>query len=363
MKSRREFLRVAGLGLAASACLRPVLAGEAPAPRALPEPSAAKLPRWRGFNLLEKFTPARQRPFREVDFEVIAEWGFDFVRLPLNYRCWSGPDDWRRMDETVLAEIDAAVELGRRHGVHVNLNFHRAPGYATNAPDETLSLWKDEAPLEACAWQWARFAERYRGIGNAHLSFNLINEPHGVGESDCARVHRRLIEAIREVDAGRLLIADGRDWAREPMPSLADAGVAQSMHCYDPMQVTHHRASWVPASMNWPVPTWPLVVREEDVWDKARLERERLPKWKALEARGVGVHVGEFGCHQRTPHDVALAWLADVLAIFKAAGWGWALWNLSGSFGVLDSGRADVNYEDCKGRKLDRKMLERLREA
>jgi len=34
------------------------------------------------------------------------------------------------------------------------------------------------------------------------------------------------------------------------------------------------------------------------------------------------------------------------------------MWKFRGSFGVLDSGRADVAYEDCHGHKLDRKMPE-----
>jgi endoglucanase len=37
------------------------------------------------------------------------------------------------------------------------------------------------------------------------------------------------------------------------------------------------------------------------------------------------------------------------------------MWNLRGDFGVLDSGRQDVTYEDFKGHKLDRKMLELVR--
>jgi hypothetical protein len=36
------------------------------------------------------------------------------------------------------------------------------------------------------------------------------------------------------------------------------------------------------------------------------------------------------------------------------------LWNFRGSFGVLDSGRADVQYEDWRGHKLDRAMLRLL---
>lgn len=70
--------------------------------------------------------------------------------------------------------------------------------------------------------------------------------------------------------------------------------------------------------------------------------------------------VGEFGCFNKTPHDVALRWLEDSLANWRECGWGWALWNFRGSFGILDSGRGDVDYEDFHGHKLDRKMLELL---
>jgi hypothetical protein len=47
--------------------------------------------------------------------------------------------------------------------------------------------------------------------------------------------------------------------------------------------------------------------------------------------------------------------------VLKASSIGWALWNLHGSFGILDSGRADVDYEDYRGHKMDRKMLDLLR--
>ncbi|HXE52375.1 MAG TPA: hypothetical protein VN541_05135, partial [Tepidisphaeraceae bacterium] len=75
---------------------------------------------------------------------------------------------------------------------------------------------------------------------------------------------------------------------------------------------------------------------------------------------GVGIHVGEWGAHNRTPHGVVLAWMKDYLDLWRDAGWGWALWNLRGSFGVLDSSRRDLNCEDFNGHKLDRQMLELL---
>jgi aryl-phospho-beta-D-glucosidase BglC (GH1 family) len=84
-------------------------------------------------------------------------------------------------------------------------------------------------------------------------------------------------------------------------------------------------------------------------------------KWKELEAQGVQVFIGEWGVYQFTPHKVALAFMEDQLKKMKAAGFGWALWNFRGSFGILGSQRANVQYEDFHGHKLDRKMLELFR--
>src|SRR5207237_1727564 len=97
------------------------------------------------------------------------------------------------------------------------------------------------------------------------------------------------------------------------------------------------------------------------VWDKELLRRRQIEPWKALEKQGVGVHVGEWGAYQYTPHDVVLAWMRDLLSLWKEAGWGWALWNLTGGFGILDSHRTDVRYESYRGHELDREMLETLR--
>src|SRR5580693_5717835 len=117
-------LTTAGLGVAGS---RPARA-DAP-PRALPDATPKHLPRWRGFNLLNKFMADSQKPFDERDFADIAELGFDFVRLPLDYRCWTAPGEPKTLKDPVLKEIDQAVAFGKKHAVHVQINFHRAPGF------------------------------------------------------------------------------------------------------------------------------------------------------------------------------------------------------------------------------------------
>lgn len=301
-------------------------------------------------------------PFVERDFEWMARWKFDFVRLPMDYRAWADPEDPRRTNEKVLAWIDQAIEWGKRYGIHVNLNLHRAPGYCVNAPAEPLDLWTSASAQEQFAGEWRRFAERYRGVPSERLSFNLLNEPGHVQEPAYARIMELAIEGIRAADPMRLVIVDGLRWGRDPVLSLATAGVAQSTRGYDPMPVSHHRASWVGWSDRWPEPAWPLVAKgpdgkRESPWGGEQYRSERILPWKELQARGVGVHVGEWGCFNRTPHHVTLAWMRDLLALWREAGWGWALWNLRGSFGIVDSGRADVAYGRFEGHDIDRAML------
>lgn len=359
--SRRHFLH-ASAALTVASLARVPLTHAAPSPAALPEASPARLPRWRGFNLLEKFSkrPEGNPPFRERDLEWIAEAGFNFVRLPMSYLCWTDPQDWLTLREGELQHIDAMVEWGRQYGVHVNVNFHRAPGYCVNPPPEPLDLWKDEKALEACAFHWAHFARRYKSIPNSRVSFDLLNEPADIPEETYIRVVERLVQAIRSEDPDRLIVADGLRWGNKPVLSLARLKVAQSTRGYQPMQISHYKASWVRGSDQWPEPSWPLVLGEGQVWDKERLRRAQIEPWQELERQGVGVHVGEWGAFSHTPHKVVLAWMRDYLELWREAGWGWALWNFRGTFGLIDSRRNDAAYDDWRGHKLDRAMLELL---
>src|SRR6266542_5190013 len=121
-----------------------------------------------------------------------------------------------------------------------------------------------------------------------------------------------LVEAIREKDPGRLVIADGLDLGWTPVPGLAGLSIGQSRHAYDPWGVSHYLASWFPGAEEWDEPTWPLPTGV-GVRDKNVLRNERVGPWKALERRGVGIHVGEFGTFNGTPHSVTLAWMEDFL--------------------------------------------------
>lgn len=317
------------------------------------------LPRWRGFNLQPFFGSWNNGEAVEDDFRMIADLGFNFVRLPLWYTHWADPNDWLKVREPVLEKIDEAVEYARKYNLHISLNFHRAPGYCVaKEPPEPFDLFKDQEALDAFCFHWNLFAKRYAGIDAKELSFNLVNEPIAKRE-DHERVVRAVVASIRSESPDRLIIADGLVWGQLPMPELEDLGIAQSTRGYAPSSISHYKASWVKGADLFPEPAWPSMKDDKINYDREKLENLYAP-WGKLAADGVGVHCGECGCFNQTQHPVFLDWFEDVLGILTGYNIGYALWEFRGSFGILDSGRGDVRYEDWHGHKLDRKLLDLL---
>lgn len=372
-KTRRQFLGTASLGAVAAGLhgARLLAADEA-------KPPQTAIPRWRGFNLLA-FFQAFSRSDRssgvihEDDLRWIRDWGFDYIRLPMDYWLWVD-SDWRttrklqsddvfKIKESMLEKVDRAVELCRKYRLHVTLNFHRAPGYCINNPErEPFLLWSNQTAEEAFVLHWDVFAKRYKGIPASELSFNLVNEAPRPREgymsrADYCRVMRRATKKIRESNPDRLVMIDGLSVGTQVVDEMIEDGVAQSVHAYWPGQISHYRASWVDRNASFPTPTWPILRQDGSVKSgRADLVRRYAP-WAELARKGIGVHCGECGSYSKTPYPVFTAWLEDVMDILKGHGIGYALWNFRGSFGILDSGRADIEYEDWHGHKLDRQLL------
>ncbi len=327
---------------------------------------------FKGFNLTQKTGgKGPRRKFEEEDFEIMADLGFNFARIPMSYWNWSKPDNWLEIDEDVFKDIDELITFGKQYNIHINLNLHRVPGYCINGREfEPMDLFDDtienmSKALVAVVHHWKFIAKRYKGIPNKEVTFDLINEPPGnTNEKRYVEIVRALVKGIREEDPDRLIVVDGKDIGRNPLMGIEDLDVVQSTRGYDPMSLSHYTATWVPEHEfeTFNKPTWPLLGDNGKLWDKAALKEKLIGRWQPLIDLGVQVHVGEWGCYNKTPHDVCLAWMEDALSLWKEANWGQSMWNLKGDFGILNSGREDVKYENYKGHKLDRKMLELLKQ-
>ncbi|WP_216363596.1 glycoside hydrolase family 5 protein [Subtercola boreus] len=349
---------------------------------------------WYGFNFQwifrEDFEAPRPIPADEKALDAVADWGFNFVRVPADYRFWASSETYEIRDEGPLQLIDGYVEQCRARGLHLSLNLHRVPGYCINGAQlESRNLWTDEVAQDAVCAMWRGFAERYRDVPSEVLSFDLINELPSVGANGFTRdIHqsiiRRIAGEIRDVTPDRTIVIDGIDGGHTAIPELADVSDVQSGRGYAPTGLSHFGADWwdiasglepdetvrarlASARDEWWAqatggvgPEYPGEIRGK-WWDKDVL-REHFNQWDAVELGGSRVHIGEMGCYRRLPNDTALRWMSDMLEVFRVRRWGWALWNFDGPFGIVNSGREGTRKDRQNGYEFDGDMLDLLKE-
>jgi endoglucanase len=323
-----------------------------------------------GFNFqwIYSWGPERQpQPADEQALDFLTATGFNFVRIPTDYRFWTTDFDYLHPNEGVFTHFDGYLDACRTRGLHMSLNLHRAPGYCINRNDlERDNLWLDPVAQDAFVWNWENFARRYQGIPSDALSFDLLNEPPNIGQYGLTRdnhaaLMRRTVAAIRAIDPAREIVIDGLGGGHLAMPELADLGVIHSGRGYQPMPVSHAQASWWDGHTTAPEPVYPGVVWEGRTWNRDAL-RDFYQPWRDVEAAGARVHIGECGCYNKTPNEVALRWLSDLFGLYKEFGWGYALWNFTGDFGIIAHGRPGAHYEQIHGYPVDRDLLEILTE-
>jgi endoglucanase len=328
------------------------------------------MPRY-GFNFQWMFSHHGGRqpaPANEKALDFMAQFEFDFVRIPTDYRFWTRDSQYLDIDEEVFTHLDGYLAATRARGMHMSLNVHRAPGYCINGNHlEKHNLWKDEVAQDGFVHLWETFAKRYRGVPNTALSFDLVNEPPDVGQYGFTReVHQKLIRrtvaAIRAIDPQRETAIDGLAGGHLAMPELADLGVVHSGRGYQPMPVSHYEAGWWEGSKGLPEPIYPGTPWDGEIWDGDVLERFYQP-WRDVQAKGVTVHIGEFGCFDKTPNDVALRWFKDLFALYKKFGWGYGMWGFEGAFGIIEHGRPGTKYEEIGGYLVDRDLLNLMIES
>lgn len=243
------------------------------------------LPRWKGFNLLDYFTPGHggsRNKTTDDDLKWMRDWGFNFVRLPMAYPSYLDfdrsrnilPEEVYRIDPQVAGQIEELVTLAHKYGLHVSLNLHRAPGYCINAGfHEPYNLWKDEEAQKAFYWHWNYWATRFKGVSRELISFDLVNEPamredmndqHSPSSTVPGDIYRKValgaFQAIRSANAAHLVIADGNDVGNSVIHEITDLDIAQSCRGYFPHAISHYQAPWANKNPELcPVPVLSLI--------------------------------------------------------------------------------------------------------
>lgn len=259
----------------------------------------------------------------EADISFLARQGFNFVRLPLNYRHFEddlAPGKWL---ESGFRQLDRVVGLCRKYGIWVMPDLHAAPGAqardqnAGSAYGETY-LWKYRNFMDRTVALWAEIARRYSGDATI-AGYNLLCEPVTDNVPLLNEFYLSIIRAIRKSDRDHLIVLDGNLWAKD-IGSLhdelfIDSQVMPSMHHY-----FSENRSWAELS------AYPTVVGGR-AFDRTALEKTLHGKYDQQRIPRPVV-VSEFGVFRTDPQPspVQFAITRDLVSIFEEKHWGWSMW-------------------------------------
>jgi len=162
----------------------------------------------------------RDRYVAQYDIGFIKSVGFNTVRIPLHYELFMADDGEIKGEGWAL--LDRALDWIRDAGLYAILDLHAAPGGQTginhdDGPGYPLMFYMPrDRDLTVKLWQ--AIARRYAGRPEI-LGYDLLNEPiapyHDVDTLNprLRPFYKRLTEAVRSVDPGRIVFLEGGQWA------------------------------------------------------------------------------------------------------------------------------------------------------
>ncbi len=289
------------------------------------------------------------------DIALIKSMGFDHVRLSVNPQPMFDERESAKIPAEYLSSLDAAVKIILDHGLAVVIDLHPESDFKAR-------LAKDDEFVERFADFWRALARHYSTWDADRVFLEILNEPEFTDRYRWLGVQIKLAAAIREGAPAHTIIAAGARWSDDDdlvfQEPLHDPNVIYNFHFYEPHIFTHQGATWSAYYWHWlrglKYPSNPesaervaALVPDEterlqvirygrEHWEAARIESEMKQAAEWARRRGVPLVCNEFGVYREfvDPEDRA-AWLHDVRAALERNRIGWAMWDYSGSFGVV----------------------------
>jgi len=306
------------------------------------------------------------------DIALIKSIGFDHVRLSVNPQPMMANHRPDEITEDYLGYLDAAIKMILDQGLAVVIDLHPESDFKAR-------LAKDDSFVQEFSDFWRALARHYSSWDAERVFFEILNEPEFPDQYRWYGVQAKLAAAIREGAPQQTIIAAGARWSDDDelvfIEPLRDPNVIYNFHFYDPHIFTHQGATWGTYFWHWVkglhYPSSPesaaktaagvpdavdrlAVIRYgQDHWDAVRIDAEVTQVAEWARQRGVPVVCNEFGVYRTyaDPHDRE-AWIHDVRSALERHGMGWAMWDYSGSFGLVSKKDGRIMVDDMTVRAL-----------
>ena len=279
----------------------------------------------------------------ESDLAVIASWGADHVRLPIDYNIVENEDGtW---NEQGFARLDKAFGWARKHGLNIVLDLHKTTGFSFDAGENEAGFFDNATYQEQFYRLWEEFARRY-GNDPDHLAFELLNEVTDKSFLPAwNRIAHECIRRIRAIAPDTLILVGGYDnnaaWAVKDLEAPYDDRIVYNFHCYEPLKFTHQGATWTDK-----IDPDERIAFTDSKATEAYFEELFASAIDAAKKYNVPLYCGEYGVIDRVGGEDTSRWYKCINHVLDRHGIGRCAWTYKKlDFGLTDSRLDSVRDE------------------
>jgi endoglucanase len=266
------------------------------------------------------------RKIADDDFKIIAKAGFNTIRLPVRWSTHSSSAPLHTIDPAFMNRVKQVVGNARAEGLNVILNSHHF---------EEIHSDPSDANIAKLAAMWKQIAVAFKDQPEAHLWFEIENEPHEkFNDSNLLKVLEPALAEIRKSNPARAVIIGGEFWSGinslKTLKLPDDPNIIPTFHYYDPFDFTHQGAGWVNPS--------PPTGRAYGTAKDAQMLKDDVQKVRDYIARtGKTPFMGEFGANGPIPLNERVKYQSTVRKAFDEIGIGMCAWAFTNTFPLYDS--------------------------
>ena len=303
----------------------------------------------------EKRGDARKNYITERDFDTIAKAGFDHVRLCMDeIQMW---DSLGNKQPEAFTLMHNAINWALKNKLRVIVDMHILRAHYFNA--ESNKLWTDPKEQDKFVNLWLQFQAELTKYPTDMVAYELMNEAVAKKADDWNQLMAKAIKALRVKEPTRVIVMGSNRWQLpgtfpEMKVPANDTNIILSFHCYTPMALTHHTASWTKlGAYTGPVNYPGLIIdtanykglKDETikelrwangVYTKDSLLKEMQPAIDVARKMKLQLYCGEFGIYPTIPEEPKLNWYKDMVAIFNENNIAYCHWGYKGDFPVVD---------------------------
>ena len=300
----------------------------------------------------------------EDDIKNISEFGFDHVRVPVDYMVLE--DEEGNLKESGFQYLENCRLWCKKYNLKMLIDLHEAYGYTFDPMKKTdKRKFFLDSDLQARFFKlWTEILNRFKDHTDM-VAFEPLNEV--VPEDDeiinaWNGILTKYIALVRSIASDAYIVVGGVCYnSVKSVPWLdvpVDDHVVYNFHCYEPLMFTHQGAHWIDVMPRDFRIDYPKTLKEyqeassilpkemagaifeEGISEIGPKFFEDLfaPAIKKATKDDVPMYCGEYGVIDLADKEAALRWIRDIHITFHKYGIGSALWNYkSMDYGISDA--------------------------